>query len=108
MVYERLDEGLRLFVRVTPKASKDAIEGQGVDDQGRAYLKVKVRAIPDKGLANQAVHKLLSKQLGVSKTAITLTQGSTARVKTFFISGASSDQDALVTTLNRLCSGETP
>ncbi|WP_019960515.1 DUF167 family protein [Woodsholea maritima] len=107
MVYERLDEGIRLFVRVTPKANKDQIEGQGQDDQGRAHLKVKVRAIPDKGLANQAVEKLLSKQLGVSKTQITLTQGSTARVKTFFISMASSDQDVLITTLDRLCSGET-
>lgn len=56
---------------------------------GRSHLKIRVRAIPDKGAANAAVVKLLAKALGVSKSALELVSGHTARVKTVRVCGLS-------------------
>ena len=48
------DETL-LTVRVTPKSSRDAVESVESDASGQLFLKVRVRALPDKGAANKAV-----------------------------------------------------
>ncbi len=50
-------------------------------------LRVRVKAVPDKGKANAAVVALLAKALGVPKTAVTLVSGDTARLKTVAIEG---------------------
>ena len=55
--------GAEVRVRAQPNASKDAIEGQGEDASGQTFLKVRVRAVPEKGKANAAVEKLLAKAL---------------------------------------------
>lgn len=59
---------------------------------GSHHLKIRVRAIPDKGAANAAVIKLLAKALGVSKSALELVSGHTARVKTVRVCGLSRAQ----------------
>jgi uncharacterized protein len=79
-------EGVILRVRVTPKASKDAVEGLEVTAQGPA-LKVRVRAVPDKGAANTAVVDTVARWLGVPKSTISLASGSTSRVKSLVIAG---------------------
>ena len=84
----RLSEGgVRLTLRVTPKAGFDRIEGVERRDDGTEVLRVRVRAVTDKGKANAAVVALLASALGVPKTAIELVAGDTARVKTLEISG---------------------
>lgn len=50
-------------------------------------LRLRVKAVPDKGKANAAVIALLSKALGTPKSAITLIAGDTARLKTLRILG---------------------
>lgn len=50
-------------------------------------LRVRVKAVPDKGKANAAVIGLLAKALGVPKSALTLIAGDTARLKTIDIAG---------------------
>jgi len=50
-------------------------------------LRVRVKAVPDKGKANAAVIALLAKALDVPKTAVTLVSGDTARRKTVVIEG---------------------
>lgn len=40
---------MRLSVRVTPNASADRIEDLAYDADGRPSLKVRVRAVPEKG-----------------------------------------------------------
>ena len=55
--------------------------------------------MPDKGKANTAVIALLAKALGVPKSAITVTSGETARLKTLAIAG---DGPALVAALEAL------
>jgi uncharacterized protein len=79
-------DGLILRVRVTPKSSKDLVEGLEASTQGPA-LKVRVRAVPDKGAANAAVVETVADWLGVPKSTVTLVSGSAARVKSLAIAG---------------------
>ena len=78
--------GAELRVRAQPGASKDAIEGQGEDAAGQAFLKVRVRAVPEKGKANAAIEQLLAKALGLPKSAVSVEKGETQRIKTVRIS----------------------
>jgi hypothetical protein len=73
--------GFRLRVRLTPKAASDAVEGPGADAAGAAFLKVRVRAAPEKGAANAALEAALAKALGVAKSAVQVERGATGRVK---------------------------
>lgn len=84
---EQLPDSIRLHLRVTPNAGVDRIEGLETRDDGTTVLRVRVKAVPDKGKANAAVITLLSKAVGVPKSAITLVSGDTVRFKTLRISG---------------------
>tara|TARA_R110002124_G_scaffold109676_2_gene262754 strand:- start:20884 stop:21207 length:324 start_codon:yes stop_codon:yes gene_type:complete len=97
--------GLSLFVRVTPNAGRDAIEGIEQRDDGTAVLRLRVKAVPDKGKATAAVIVLLAKALGVPKSAITVTSGETARLKTLAVAG---DGAANLGRLNALLSSLSP
>jgi uncharacterized protein (TIGR00251 family) len=79
--------GLRVAVRLTPKASRDRIQGVALDADGQAVVKVQVTTIPEDGKANQALIKLLSKQWRVAKTQMEIIQGATDRRKLILISG---------------------
>ncbi len=91
--------GLSLFVRVTPNAGRDAIEGVEQRDDGSAVLRVRVKAVPDKGKANAAVVALLAKALGVPRSAVTVVSGETARLKTLAVVG---DSAALIRALGNI------
>lgn len=78
--------GLAVRVRLTPKASRDAIEGIEETAEGPA-LKARVRAVPEDGAANAAVEKLLAAWLGVAKSTVALTSGGKSRVKVLTIAG---------------------
>ncbi len=69
------------------------------DAAGRAFLKARVRAVPEDGKANAALLKLLAKTIGVPKSAVTLVAGHTSRVKTLRLTG---DAGRLATALNAL------
>jgi uncharacterized protein len=77
--------GAELHVRVQPKASKDAVEGVVEDAAGQRYLKVRVRAPPDRGKANAAVEALVAEALGLPKSAVSVEKGETQRIKTMRI-----------------------
>ena len=81
-------DGLELCVRVTPRGGRDAIDGLEVLSDGRRVLKVRVRAAPADGAANEAVRRLLARVLGLPASAVSLESGATARMKTFSIAGA--------------------
>lgn len=80
-------DGLRIFVRVTPKGGRDACDGIAALADGRSVLKLRVRAAPEDGAANTAAAAVLAKTLGVAKSAVSLAAGHTARLKTFDIAG---------------------
>jgi uncharacterized protein YggU (UPF0235/DUF167 family) len=80
-------EGLEVRVRVTPWGGRDAIDGIETLSDGRLVLKVRVRAVPEDGAANEGVRRLLAKALRLPASAVSLEAGATARLKTFVISG---------------------
>jgi uncharacterized protein YggU (UPF0235/DUF167 family) len=78
---------VRLFVRLTPKSSVERIDGWDVDDKGRRFLKIRVRAAPIEGRANDALIAFLAKSLKLPKSRFTLVTGDTARLKQIEIEG---------------------
>lgn len=88
------DAGVRLALRVTPRASVNAIDGER---EGR--LIVRVTAAPESGNANAAVCKLVAKKLRIGKTSIEVVVGESARDKVIEISGVTAQEvaDALAT-----------
>ncbi len=63
-------------IRVTTKASKNAIIGKKGD-----VLSIAVTAVPENGKANEAVIKLLSKILNCAKTNFKIISGEKSRNK---------------------------
>ncbi len=84
--------GILIRVQVSPKASRERIEGMQDQADGSAALKVAVTAAPEGGKANAAVVKLLAKAWRLPKSAFEIRAGASARRKVFFIAG---DADAL-------------
>ena len=73
-------------VRLTPKSSKDAIDGIETTAEGPAF-KARVRAIPSEGEANAALLKLMANWLGLGERSLRLAKGGKSRVKSVEISG---------------------
>ena len=80
-------------VRLTPKSSKDAIDGVEQTPDGPA-LKARVRAVPADGEANAALLKLLAHWLGVSQGSLRLAKGGKSRVKSVEITGNTDEIEA--------------
>lgn len=91
--------GLRLSVRLTPRGGRDGVDGIEVLADGRAVLKARVRAVSSVGEANAALIALLARSLSVSRSAVTLAAGSTARLKTLLVAG---ETDLLAARLEQL------
>ncbi|OAN49990.1 DUF167 domain-containing protein [Magnetospirillum moscoviense] len=79
--------GVRVAIRLTPKASRDRVEQVVADACGNQALKATVTAVPEDGKANQALLKMLSKEWKVPKSTMEIVQGATDRRKVVFISG---------------------
>jgi len=75
-----------LRVRLTPKSSKDGIDGLKAGPDG-VYLQARVRAVPEDGKANTALIELLAKSLGLPKSSLEIASGAASRLKTVRISG---------------------
>jgi uncharacterized protein (TIGR00251 family) len=91
-----------LAVRLTPKADRDAIEATGVLADGREFVSVRVRAVPEDGAANAALVRLLAKTLKRPKSAVELVSGATQRLKQIRIAG---NPDDLVRRIEAIVSG---
>lgn len=78
--------GIKLRVRLTPKSSRDHIEGIEEVADGPA-LKARVRAVPEDGKANAAIAALVADLLAVPKRTVTVTAGQKSRIKTLSIAG---------------------
>ena len=77
-------EGSLIKVKVTPRASFNQLVGW----EGE-YLKIRVKALPEKGDANATLLAFLSKELNVPKSRISLIKGHTSRIKQILFSGLS-------------------
>jgi uncharacterized protein len=89
--FKPVADGVRVAIRLTPKASRNAIAGIADAGQGDAVLKVMVTAVPEAGKANEALIKLLAKEWGVPKSSISLVAGATDRNKILHIAGDAGD-----------------
>ena len=69
-------------VKVAPGAREDAVVGWQGD-----VLRLRVRAAPDGGKANDAVCRLLARALGVPPSAVTIARGASSREKLVQIQG---------------------
>ena len=87
-------------MRLTPKGGRDAIDGIETLADGRAVLKVRVRAAPSEGEANEALCRLIAKAVGVPPRDVTLVAGATARIKRLAVSG---DPPTLMAALEKIC-----
>ena len=75
-------DGVLLEVYVQPKASQTTIVGEHA-----GALKIKLKAPPSEGKANQALVAFLAKVFGVSKREVKIERGLTSRRKSIYISG---------------------
>jgi uncharacterized protein YggU (UPF0235/DUF167 family) len=80
-------QGISVALRVTPRGGSDDIDGVETLANGRAVVKVRVRAIAEGGEANRAVTELLAKSLGVSKASVRILSGVTSRLKQVAVDG---------------------
>ena len=87
--------GARVLARVTPRSAQDSIDGMMPTAEGLA-LKVRVRAVADKGAANRSVESVVAQWLGVAKSQVTVAGGSKSRVKVLAIDGAPDDLQTLI------------
>ena len=103
--FEAVADGVRVTLRVTPKASRNAVTGMadtagsGARGGGKRVLKLAVTAVPENGKANEAVIKLLSKAWKLPKTSLTVVAGATDRNKILHVAG---DPAALLPRLSAL------
>lgn len=84
--WRRGDAGVFVYFRLTPKSSKDAVEGLQITAGAQAF-QARVRAIPEDGAANAALETLVSAWLGVPKRSVRLASGGKSRLKSVAISG---------------------
>ncbi|HEY0523281.1 MAG TPA: DUF167 domain-containing protein [Stellaceae bacterium] len=93
--------GVRVQVRVQPKARSAGIKGIADETDGTVVLKVAVTAPPEDGKANDAVVKLLARECRVAARDVSVVAGATARRKVIEIAG---DPARLMDDLRRVVS----
>jgi uncharacterized protein (TIGR00251 family) len=70
-----------LPVKVTPRAARPGIGSWRAAVDGREELEIKVAEAPADGAANEAVVKLVSKALGISRAEVRIVSGAASRHK---------------------------
>lgn len=70
----------RLTVKVSPQAQETSFEGW-IFHQFRPVLKIRVKAIPEKGAANAVLCKFLAKAFGTSASQVRLISGGRSKIK---------------------------
>ena len=78
--------GVRLSIRVQPRASDSRIAGVHGDS-----LKVRLTAPPVDGAANAALVELLADTFGIAERSITIVAGASARTKIVELAGVTEE-----------------
>jgi len=81
-------DGVRLAVRLTPKASAERIVGLADEADGGVVLKVAVTAAPESGKANGALLKLLARAFRLPARDFVVVRGVSDRRKVVAVTGA--------------------
>jgi uncharacterized protein (TIGR00251 family) len=80
-------DSISFRVRVQPRASRDAIEG---DHAGA--LKVRLTAPPLEGRANESLRRLLAERLNVPLSAVRIISGENSRNKRIAVAGVTRER----------------
>ncbi len=83
---EKLRNKNYLRIKVIPNSNTNEIKEIMTDDSGEETIKIKIKAIPEKGKANTELIKFLSKELEIKKSNISILSGKTDRIKLIKIS----------------------
>lgn len=87
--YGATQNGVRLALRLTPRASRNGVDGIADDAEGRPMLRLRLVAPPVEGAANKALIAFLAKTLSLRKADITIRSGETGRIKILHLAGDS-------------------
>jgi uncharacterized protein (TIGR00251 family) len=79
--------GLRLAIRLTPRASRNGVDGTGQGADGKSYLQIRLNAPPVDGTANRALIEFLADALDMRKSDIVIHSGETSRLKILYLAG---------------------
>jgi uncharacterized protein len=82
-------DSVTVTVRLTPKGGRDALDGIEQIADGTCVLKVRVRAAPVEGAANDALVRLIAKAGEVPPSRVAIAAGASSRVKRVMIGGDS-------------------
>ncbi|HIJ55221.1 MAG TPA: YggU family protein [Deltaproteobacteria bacterium] len=90
LLLKETSEGISFNVFIQPRSSKNNIVGFYRD-----ALKIKLTAPPVEGAANRMCIEFLAKQLGVSKSSLSIISGHSSRTKRILLSldGQTDQQD---------------
>lgn len=77
-------DGVIVSVRAVPNARKTEIVGLHSE-----ALKIKIKAVPEDGKANEELCTFLAHKLSLPKSAVSLRSGATSRSKTVLVKGLS-------------------
>lgn len=83
----RRDGSITFLVRVQPRASRNAIEGER-----EGALKIRLTAPPVDDRANESLRRLLADRLKVPLSAVRILGGERNRTKRVAVSGVSAEQ----------------
>ena len=86
--FAEVADGVRLAVRLTPKASAERIIGLADEADGGVVLKVAVTAPPEGGKANAALVKLLARCFRLPPRDLAVVRGISDRRKVVAVTGA--------------------
>ena len=86
--FSAVQGGVRVAVRLTPRARRNRVDGLAGEAGGGVALKVAVTAAPEAGKANAALVELLARAWRVPKSSISVVRGATDRHKTLLVAGA--------------------
>ncbi len=85
--YRAVPGGVRVRVRLSPKAAANRLGGIFDNGNGERALKAAVTAAPEGGKANRALIKMLAREWRLPKTGMSIAAGAARRNKTLFIEG---------------------
>lgn len=69
-----------LRIKVIPKSEKNCISEIIEDEEGQT-IKIRIKAVPEKGKANKELIKFLSKEFSIPKQNIEIISGKTSQLK---------------------------
>lgn len=79
---KQTDEGVIIPIKVIPKANRNEIIGWENEE-----LKVRIKAVPEKGNANDELIRFFAHFFQISRSSVTLVYGDTSKHKRICIAG---------------------